>query len=88
MSAEPVVQYEQTEIGVYEAKTHLSQLLDLVADGKVVFITRHGKRAAELRPVTGVEQAPRRPFGGWETYALPDGWDDFTAQDATDWYGE
>jgi prevent-host-death family protein len=39
-----------TSIGFYEARTHLSQLLDEVARGKKVLITRHGKPAAVLGP--------------------------------------
>lgn len=39
-----------TTIGFYEARTHFSQLLDQVARGKRVLITRHGKPAAVLGP--------------------------------------
>ena len=39
-------------IGAYEAKTHLPQLLDRVARGERLTITRHGKPVAELIPVT------------------------------------
>ena len=38
------------EIGTFEAKTHLSRLLDEVAGGETIYITKHGKRVAELRP--------------------------------------
>lgn len=38
------------EVGAFEAKTHLSRLLDEVAAGDTVYITKHGKRVAELRP--------------------------------------
>jgi prevent-host-death family protein len=39
-----------TSVGFYEARTHLSQLLDQVARGKKILITRHGKPAAVLGP--------------------------------------
>jgi prevent-host-death family protein len=39
-----------TSIGFYEARTHLSDLLDQVARGKKVLITRRGKPAALLSP--------------------------------------
>jgi prevent-host-death family protein len=39
-----------TSIGFYEARTHLSELLDQVARGKRVLITRRGKPAAVLSP--------------------------------------
>lgn len=35
-------------VGVYQAKTHLTQLLDQVAQGKSFTITRHGKPVAML----------------------------------------
>ena len=37
------------EVGAFEAKTHLSQLLKDVEAGEVIYITRHGKRVAELK---------------------------------------
>ena len=37
-------------IGVYEAKTHLPQLLDRVARGETFTITRHGHPVAVLAP--------------------------------------
>jgi prevent-host-death family protein len=39
-----------TSIGFYEARTHLSELLDQVAKGKKILITRRGKPAALLGP--------------------------------------
>jgi prevent-host-death family protein len=39
-----------TSISFYEARTHLSELLDQVARGKTVLITRRGKPAALLSP--------------------------------------
>jgi prevent-host-death family protein len=44
-------------IGAFEAKTHLSDLLDRVARGEKITITRHGVPAALLVPVT--ESAPK-----------------------------
>jgi prevent-host-death family protein len=48
------------EVGAFEAKTHLSALLDAVEDGAVITITRHGQRIAELRPAA---QRARPRFG-------------------------
>jgi prevent-host-death family protein len=36
------------EVGVLEAKTHLSALIEAVAAGQDVMITRHGKPVARL----------------------------------------
>ena len=38
-------------VGSYEAKTHLPQLLDRVARGESLTITRHGRPIAHLVPV-------------------------------------
>lgn len=43
-------------IGPFEAKTHLSALLDRVANGERITITRHGVPAALLVPVSQGEQ--------------------------------
>ena len=45
------------EIGTFQAKTHLSRLLDEVAAGAEVVITRRGVAVARLFPVV----PPRRP---------------------------
>lgn len=39
-------------IGAYEAKTHLPRLLDEVADGEIITITKHGVAVAVLVPVS------------------------------------
>lgn len=38
-------------VGAFEAKTHLSKLLDRVAQGERILIERHGKPVAILQPV-------------------------------------
>lgn len=40
----------QKEVGAFEAKTHLSKLLDWVEEGQSVYITRRGVRIAQLVP--------------------------------------
>lgn len=39
------------EVGAFEAKTHFSQLLADVANGKSIAITKHGEKIAILIPV-------------------------------------
>jgi prevent-host-death family protein len=41
------------KIGTFEAKNQLSALIDLVAQGEDVVITRHGKPVARLVPPEG-----------------------------------
>lgn len=43
------------EVGAFEAKTHLSELLAAVEAGETVRITRRGKAVALLKPVTDVK---------------------------------
>jgi prevent-host-death family protein len=45
-----------TTVGSFEAKTHLPQLLERVARGESILITRHGKPAAMLVPALAEEQ--------------------------------
>jgi prevent-host-death family protein len=42
------------EIGAFEAKNKLGQLLDLVEQGEEIMITRHGREVARLVPVNSV----------------------------------
>jgi prevent-host-death family protein len=41
---------EGNSVGAYEAKTHFSQLLERVAAGEEITITRHGNPVARLVP--------------------------------------
>ena len=48
------------EIGVYEAKTRLTALLDRVEHGEQFTITKHGRPVARLVPVRRSDQERRR----------------------------
>lgn len=52
------------QCNLYEAKTHLSQLVQAALDGEEVLIARAGKPAVRLVPVHATEKT-----GGWG--ALP-----------------
>jgi prevent-host-death family protein len=43
-------------VGSYEAKTHLPRLLERVARGESITITRHGKPVARLIPIEAKPQ--------------------------------
>ena len=46
-------------VGSYEAKTHLSRLLEMVAKGESVTITKHGVPIARLVPAnSGAKREP------------------------------
>ena len=42
------------EVGAFEAKNKLGELLDLVERGEEITITRHGKEVARLVPVRSI----------------------------------
>ncbi|HMF06406.1 MAG TPA: type II toxin-antitoxin system prevent-host-death family antitoxin [Methylocella sp.] len=44
-------------VGAFQAKTHLSALLDKVAAGEEVVITKHGKPIARLIGAQGIDRA-------------------------------
>jgi prevent-host-death family protein len=49
-----------TEIGAYQAKTHLPALLERVARGEQIVITKHGRPIARLVPVGNTDVERRR----------------------------
>ena len=49
---------DSEDIGAFEAKTRLSELLDKVSRGHVYRITKRGKPVAELRPVSDERRRP------------------------------
>ncbi len=48
------------KVGCYQAKTHLPQLLERVAKGERIIITKHGVPIAELIPVNGKDKLSRQ----------------------------
>ena len=56
-------------VGAHEAKTHLSQLLDEVAKGETVTITRHGVPVASLVPASDVHREHlKKSWDDWKKY--------------------
>lgn len=49
-----------SEVGAFEAKTHFARLLERVARGEEVTITKHGTPVARLVPVAGPNRAKAR----------------------------
>ena len=48
------------DVGVYEAKTHLTALLERVEAGEQFTITKHGKPIARLVPISRADRKRRR----------------------------
>jgi prevent-host-death family protein len=64
-------------VGAFEAKTHLSALLERVAKGESITITRHGTPVARLVPIDEADQTRRlgaietlRTFGKGRTLGM------------------
>ena len=47
-------------VSLYEAKTHLSRLVDEAANGETIVIAKAGKPMARLGPMSGGRKLPRR----------------------------
>ena len=74
-----------TTVNVYEAKTRLSSLLNLVEAGEEVIIARNGRPIARLGPLAS--KAPNRVPGALRgKIHIAADFDEFTDQDAADWY--
>lgn len=69
----PAVEPPGETVGAFEAKTQLSRLLEDVARGKIVTITKHGRPVAVLAPPDAVRPAAadedderaRQAIGAW-----------------------
>lgn len=59
-------------VGVHEAKTHLSKLLDQVLAGDEVVIERRGRPIARL---TRIESSPAPRFGAGDGVVIHDDFD-------------
>jgi prevent-host-death family protein len=74
-------------VNVYEAKTHLSRLLDRVAAGEEIVIGRAGAPIAKLVPYVAPTE-PRRP-GAWRGKVwIADDFDELPEEVAAAFRGE
>jgi prevent-host-death family protein len=48
------------QVSLYEAKTHLSRLVDEAANGETIVIAKAGKPMARLGPMSGGRKLPRQ----------------------------
>ena len=77
-------------VGLFEAKTRLSELVARVEAGEEVVITRHNKPVAELRPVveTRTEARPIGPLPGRPTFDIvPAFFEPMSDADLEQWEG-
>ncbi len=64
-----------TEIGIFESKTHLSEIVQRVLAGERFYITKRGQRVAEIRPVEPEKKALSRGCAKNEGYRMSDDFD-------------
>ncbi len=67
---------EPDEIGLFETKTHLSEIIGKVQKGKTFVITKRGKRVAELRPIPKERQPLERGCVKNDSYWMAPDFDD------------
>ncbi len=64
-------------IGIFEAKTRLSALVaEILAEGEVFHITKHGNTVAELRPPLSAIPTPQRGSARGRGFWIADDFDD------------
>ena len=75
------------QVNLYEAKTHLSSLVEEAAAGEEVIIAKNGKPCARLVALVPEPDAPRRRFGFWAKYGYipPDVFPETTAEEIALW---
>lgn len=74
-------------VNVYEAKTHLSQLLDRAAAGEEILIARAGRPVARLMPLAA--RAERREPGAWRgRVTMTEDFDELPAEISAAFQGE
>ena len=78
------------QLNLYEAKTHLSALVDEAAAGAEIVIAKNGRPCARLVALAAEpsEKPQRRQFGHWGRkygYVAPDVFPEFTAEELAEW---
>ena len=75
-------------VNLYEAKTHLSRLIEEAAAGEEIIIAKAGKPKARIVPLAAARK-PRKP-GGWEGQVwVSDDFDaELSAEELTGWYAD
>lgn len=64
-----------TSIGIFEAKTHFSAIVEEVLQGRRYVITRHGRAVALLIPLQAPQPRPRRGSARSTEFFMADDFD-------------
>ncbi len=65
-----------TSIGIFEAKTHFSAIVEEVQQGRRYVITRHGRAVALLIPLPAPRPRPMRGSASSPDFFMAEGFDD------------
>jgi prevent-host-death family protein len=84
------------QVSLYEAKTHLSALVEEAAAGEEIVIAKNGKARAKLTsvqqatPASGPRTRPAPRFGTWDHYGwtIPENFDDPDPEIEAMFYGD
>lgn len=76
-----------SSINIYDAKAQLSKLVARAEAGEEITLARNGRPVARLVPL-GQTPGPRRPGALKGQFWIAPDFDDFSAQDEADWYGD
>ena len=77
-----------SQVNLYDAKTHLSALVDRAAAGEEIVIAKNGRPCAKLVAMPAPAQSGRRQFGQWGRdygYLAPDVFPETTAEEIALW---
>jgi prevent-host-death family protein len=76
------------QVNLYEAKTHLSALVDEAADGEEIIIAKNGRPRARLVAMPVLAKRPPRQFGQWGRdygWRAPDTFPETTPEEIALW---
>jgi prevent-host-death family protein len=71
-------------VSIYEAKTHLSRLVERAEAGEETILTRHGRPVAKLAPLD--PQRPRVPGALKGRVVIAADFDELSPSELADWY--
>ena len=74
-------------VSVFDAKAQFSALIARAEAGEEIVISRHGRPAVRLVPATATRERRMPGALAGQIWMAPD-FDEFTAADDHDWYGE
>ncbi len=61
-----------TEIGIFDTKTRLSEIVQQVEQGQVFYVTKRGRRVAEIRPVPPAKTPLTKGCAASDAYWMAD----------------